>query len=100
MQPNGPSRQLSSITSDGVTVWVNGASGLLGRFGRNGIDIHRPASEQQTKGECLFCTHEKTTPADWEMFVRGMQTHHGIFVHPRYMPDRFRRSAPTPRRGA
>lgn len=26
------------ITSDGRMVWVNGAAGLLGRFGPNGID--------------------------------------------------------------
>jgi hypothetical protein len=28
------------IESDGVTVWVNGDGGLLGRFGRMGIDVH------------------------------------------------------------
>jgi hypothetical protein len=82
---------LADITSDGVTVWVNGAGGLLGRFGRNGVDIHRPLSEQEEKGECLLCTHEPTTLADWEMFVQQMLEHFGVSVHyETYMPDRFR----------
>lgn len=81
----------ASITSDGVTVWVNGAGGLLGRFGRNGVDIHRPLSEQEERGECLLCTHARTTLADWEMFVQQMLKHYGISVHyEKYLPDRFR----------
>ena len=81
---------LASITSDGVTVWVNGPGGLLGRFGRNGVDIHRPLNDQEEKGECLSCTHEPTTLADWNLFVQQMLKHCGVSVHyEKYMPDRF-----------
>jgi hypothetical protein len=80
------------ITSDGVTVWVNGAYGLLGRFGRFGVDVHRPMSEQGNKGECLHCTHTYlgTTLEDWRVFVQKMEEHHGVVVGEQYMPKRFK----------
>jgi len=87
---------LADITTDGVTVWVNGPRGLLGRFGRNGLDVHRPVEDQQEKGECLFCTHEPTTLADWKVFVEKMLLHFGVSVHyEKYMPDRLRLAVKT-----
>lgn len=83
-------KTLVEIDSDGVTVWVNGASWLLGRFGRQGIDIHRAVGEQQECGECLFCTHKPTTREDWDVFVTKMSELHGIRVPQRHMPRRFR----------
>jgi hypothetical protein len=77
------------ITTDGRTVWVNAAS-CLGRFGLQGIDIHRPAAEQPDLGECLYCTHGPTTRADWDVFVAKMLEHHAIKVLAKYMPKRFR----------
>lgn len=77
------------IDSDGVTVWVNGAFGLLGRFGRNGIDVHRPVEDQMVRGECLHCTHEPTTAADWDIFVSKMKELFGITVPEAYKPKRF-----------
>ena len=68
------------ITTNGTTVWVNGATGLLGRFGIHGIDIHRKLEEQSEKGQCLFCTHETTTGHDWMTFVAKMKELHGIEV--------------------
>jgi hypothetical protein len=68
------------ITTNGATVWVNGATGLLGRFGIHGIDIHRKLEEQSEKGQCLFCTHETTTGHDWMTFVAKMKEFHGIEV--------------------
>jgi hypothetical protein len=82
-------KPLTEIWTDGVTTWVNGAS-LLGRFGRTGIDVHRPLSEQSMDGECLFCTHAFTTAADWETFKEKMLEHHGVTVSDRYMPERFK----------
>jgi len=82
------------IVSDGVTVWVNGAMGLLGRFGRNGIDIHRPLAAQAEHGECLFCTNTPTTAVDWDVFVSKMQELHGVKVHGKYIPTRFKKAAP------
>ena len=78
------------ITADDRTVWVNGVMGLLGRFGINGIDIHRPMDEQGDMGECLFCTHTPTTRADWDVFVAKMREHFGIDVPKRFLPKRFR----------
>ena len=78
------------IDSDGITVWVNGAGGLLGRFGKSGIDIHKPMELQQEKGECLFCTHEFVTKEDWPIFQAKMLEHFGIKVPDRHKPKRFR----------
>lgn len=78
------------ITSDDRTVWVNGATGLLGRFGKMGIDIHRPLTEQQESGECLFCTHEPTTAEDWDVFVVKMKELYGVDVPDSHRPRRFR----------
>lgn len=78
------------VESDGVTVWVNGPTSLLGRFGRLGIDIHQPLDEQKTKGECLFCTHGPTTKEDWDLFVVKMKEYFGIRVPRHVMPTRFR----------
>jgi hypothetical protein len=78
------------IHSDGTTVWVNGVGGLLGRFGKNGIDIHRPLDEQQEKGQCLFCTHEPVTAEDWKLFRAKMLEHFNIKVSDLYKPRRFR----------
>lgn len=80
---------LHEIISDGVTVWVNGQTGLLGRFGKTGIDIHRPMEEQSCKGVCLFCTHASVTASDWPVFVAKMEEHFGIVVPARYKPKRF-----------
>ena len=77
------------ISTDGRTVWVNGAMGLLGRFGVFGIDIHRPALEQLEYGECLYCTQQWTTAEDWKTFQQKMEEHFGIYVPDRYKPKRF-----------
>lgn len=74
------------ITSDGVTVWVNGEDGLLGRFGRMGIDVHHPPTEQFQTGECLFCTHARTNHGDWNVFVAKMKEHFGINVPEEHRP--------------
>lgn len=77
-----------NIHTDGITVWVNGPEGLLGRFGRYGIDIHRPLEEQTTGGECLFCTHSRVTPRDWDLFCQKMLEHFDIDVSA-HKPRRF-----------
>lgn len=71
-----------------MTVWVNSAYGYcLGRFGRMGIDVHRPPDIKA--GECLHCTHGPVTVEDWYVFVAKMKEHHGVTVLQRYMPKRF-----------
>lgn len=73
------------IESDGVTVWVNGSQGSIGRFGVMGIDVHTA----DTSG-CLHCTHGRTTAADWDIFVAKMLEHHGVVVPESVRPLRFR----------
>lgn len=84
------------ITTDGTTVWVNKAW-LVGRFGRYGIDIHRNITDQESEGQCLFCTHvhppAETNANDWETFVTNMKKLHGIVVPERFRPKRCRRVA-------
>jgi hypothetical protein len=75
------------ILSDGVTVWVNAEGGLIGRFGRAGIDIHRVLGEQ-CEGECLYCTHNWTTTEDWPVFVAKMRELHGVAVPEKHRPKR------------
>jgi hypothetical protein len=59
-------------------IWVNASTGeCLGRFGLMGIDVHRRI-EDQGQGECLNCTHGKTTRADWARFQRSMLKFHGV----------------------
>lgn len=78
------------ITTDGITVWINGEGALLGRFGVMGVDIHT-----QDMGECLQCTHARTTPEDWEDFKTGMLTHYGVVIADKYKPVRFRPDGDT-----
>lgn len=82
--------QLHEVISDGVTVWVNGAENCLGRFGVNGIDIHKELSKSHGGNECLFCTHAPTTRVEWDLFVVKMLEFYKIPIHDRFMPKRFR----------
>lgn len=78
------------VTSDGHTVWVHDDrdGSCIGRFGRMGIDIHRPASEQAEHGQCLLCTHGATGPDHWRRFVIAMQDIYGVTVSERHRPRR------------
>lgn len=79
----------TQIETDGRTVWVNGHDGMcLGRFSQVGIDIHRSFADQAAGlGECLECTHEPATAADWDRFQAGMMAHHGIQVASEFRPN-------------
>jgi len=89
----------SEIKTDGITVWVNGASGeCLGRFGRMGIDVHATLHDQEEQEiQCLFCTHAPVTQADWGTFRQKMLELHGVQVNENYCPVRFRaQQTPSP----
>ncbi len=77
------------IISDGITVWVNSETACLGRFGRQGIDVHTVTPGTGGGSECLYCTHGLTIAADWDVFVAKMLEHHGVLVAAKYRPDRF-----------
>ena len=78
------------IVSDGTTVWVNDATGYcLGRFGRMGIDVHVPPSDDGGR-ECLYCMSTyAVTIDDWQSFVSKMREHHGVKISHEYMPKNF-----------
>lgn len=68
------------IETDGVTVWVNSVDGgCIGRFSRFGLDVHRATIDQETKGQCLDCTHPPE-PASWTRFVASMFEYHAVIV--------------------
>ena len=76
------------IDTDGRTVWVTGSDGsCIGRFGRMGVDVHRPFEQQlDGKGECLTCTHGPTGDAEWQLFVAEMLRHHEVGINDAYRP--------------
>lgn len=62
-------------------VWVNAPDGhCIARFGFQGIDVHRRLDQQGVLGECLACTHGRTTPEDWTTFRELVLHHHGVAV--------------------
>lgn len=75
----------SEILSDGIVVWVNRGTGCIGRFGKNGIDVHSVDTVT-----CLHCTHERTSAGDWEVFKEKMIEHHLVLVTDIHKPKRFR----------
>jgi hypothetical protein len=61
------------ITYGHSAVWVN-TSVCLGRFGIMGIDVHSNVAAQIAgEQKCLYCTHAKTTIADWHRFIIAMK---------------------------
>ena len=73
-----------TVDSDGRTVWVNNAYGLLGRLGPNGIDIHIDPREDKDGAHCLDCG--PLPPNPWAYFVNKMQEHHNVVVGNEHRP--------------
>ena len=65
-------------------VWINDATGCLGRFGAAGIDLHN--TKAAGAKECLFCTHEAVKLSDWPRFVDAMIKFHGIDIRDQPVP--------------
>ena len=71
------------LSGDGTRLWVNGPDGsAVGRFSKRfGIDVHRSGTEQiGGSGACLFCTHAKAGPVDWQRFLAAVQEHYGLAI--------------------
>jgi hypothetical protein len=74
------------VEADRDTTWVTIPTGhTVGRFGPNGIDIHKEDSSG-----CVRCYHGQTTDTDWTLFVEGMDEEHGIVLLPEDRPERLR----------
>ena len=78
----------AEIDSDGKTVWVNSHEGCcIGRFCRQGIDVHHDGPEQVRLGQqCLDCKKGPTTLADWTHFKEAMWRHFLVIVGDQHMP--------------
>ena len=79
---------MTEIISDGKVVWINGSDGCnIGRFSRNGIDIHHSAEKQITAGsQCLDCKAGPCTDVDWEHFKLGMLRIYNILIGDNHKP--------------
>lgn len=76
------------ITSDGRMVWINDNSGCcVGRFGKNGIDVHHSGPMQMDLGEqCLEFKIGPTNFSDWRDFQGAMKRHYRVMVKDAHMP--------------
>jgi hypothetical protein len=76
------------IMSDGKTVWINDSNGCnIGRFCRNGIDIHYSGDQQIALGhQCLDCKIGPCTDADWEHFKVGMSKSYAVVISDKHKP--------------
>ncbi|WP_371438319.1 hypothetical protein [Polaromonas sp.] len=76
------------ISSCGRTLWVHGTDGsTVGRFSTIfGMDVHTTFQQQMDgANQCLHCTHQQPTRADWIEFCRLMSVHHQISVDDQLM---------------
>lgn len=70
------------IETDGRTVWINAPDGMnVGRFGRKGVDVHKPTAEQAAGGHCADCfPRSPSVWADWQRFRDSVKKNHGFEV--------------------
>lgn len=64
-------------------LWVNASDGsAVARFNvRFGIDIHNSATDQLNGApECLYCTHEQPSLADWDEFRARVKLLYGVVL--------------------
>ena len=84
-----PIKGRPEVHSDGKTVWVNGIDGCnVGRFSKNGIDLHKDAEEQMTSGEqCFDCKPGPCNLQDWEDFKRKCKEFYAVDVTDEHKPE-------------
>lgn len=84
----------AEVTYDGKTVWINGDdSCCIGRFSKNGIDIHHGMTTQMRLGvSCLDCKSGPMTIADWHAFRASMLEYYGVVIEEKCMPTFLRTS--------
>ncbi len=70
-----------AVSANGDTLWLNGGDGpCWARFSKRwGIDVHR-SEAMGDAAHCLYCTHGRTTEADWVTFCAEVLRHHGIDI--------------------
>lgn len=79
------------VSSDGMTVWVDGPGGFVGRFGRQAIDIYNKLNLEESPGQsCLYFKKGTKDREDWETFLTKMKEFYGIEIPEKFTPMRFR----------
>ncbi len=74
------------IESNDTHVWVN-TTGAIGRFNKNGFEVHKKPEEQMETGEeCIECYHGKTEVIHWRRWVQEMKKHHDVDIDDDHMP--------------
>ena len=66
----------------GGAVWVHCSDGsTVGRFGKQGVDIHNSVTEQLAGAkECRLCTHGVPTRKEWRMFIDKAYEYWGVVI--------------------
>lgn len=71
------------FSQQGDAVWIHSYDdgSTVGRFSRQGVDIHNTVTEQLAgKPECRLCTHGRVTVDDWELFKEKSLEFWGVAV--------------------
>ncbi len=76
------------VASDGTTVWVNDDQGTnVGRFSKNGIDIHHNLADQERLGkQCFDCKAGPCGIDDWAHFVAMIWVRNAVRVDNKHRP--------------
>ena len=63
-------------------VWVHASDGsTVGRFSIMGIDLHNSVTDQMNGApQCRLCTHNRSTKADWLMFIEKSKEFWGVEI--------------------
>lgn len=63
-------------------LWVHSSDGsTVGRFGKQGVDIHNTVTEQLNgASECRLCTHGAPTKSQWQLFIDRAYEYWGVIV--------------------
>ena len=81
--------QCFEIAADDRTVWINADSGMcVGRFTKNGMDVHEDALAQMEGKHCLDCAmHLKgDIVKSWERFTASMKKYYHIDIPADFKP--------------
>lgn len=81
------------VSTDTRTVWINGPSGAVGRFGVNAIDVHNDKNNA-----CIDCSKgsggdeklPETNIIDWYVFKRAILQHFELEIPDSFCPRRIR----------
>lgn len=75
------------VETDGRVVWVNSSMGMcIGRFSKDGVDVHADYDGQRAGIHCLDCIHDLPPVEAWDRFVASMKKFHDVDVDASFRP--------------